>query len=349
MYATLLELGMSLTSEGLAVARDIDRSFNASAMEVAFVLAPPWFYGGVATTVRGEEQPFTVTRQTLDRLHTEGVSHLLSRQDFVSWEDVMGSHELMEHLNQALLLEGYPVQTWEGRTVHEFALTGYYAIASSNVLEQVRTILERVLPHHHPLAYTSTRLLADLYHSALWGGATAQAIFIEVSGQVTTVVTMRKGIMRHVRTVPVGTDIVLRTVAPKAISAKEAESKLELLMGTVGGAGTQGDGHRVSAEARGALEEWYNAVQEEILAQSDGVTPPELVLLMADSRWHSALIPLLSQPYLAPGVREERSFTVQPCSTFVSASHEGDDIPPEAIRDVRLQVFTHAIGVGLRD
>ena len=344
MYATLLELGMKLTSEGLPAVRDADRAFSASSMVVAFVVTPPWFYGGVATTSYIKDTPFTATQTILEKLHTKGVSEILSRHDFASWEDIMGSHELMEHVDQAVLLEGYPVRAWEGKTIKEFTLTGYYAIAGSTVIHQVRTILERVLPNHHSEGYTSTRLLGELYRTAMWDGATSQAIFVEVFGQVTAVVTMRKGMMRHVRTIPVGTDRILRSVAPKAISAKEAESKLDILLGKEDPKQADKDETDIPEELRDAVDEWHAAVQEEIMAQSDGVTPPELILLMADTRWHELLMAVLSRPFLAPGVREERSFTVQPCSTFILASHEGVDVPAGAIRDVRLQVFAHTIG-----
>jgi hypothetical protein len=344
MYATLLELGMKLTSEGLPLVRDTDHSFSASSMAVAFVLTPPWFYGGVATTAHIQDTAYTVTRHMLEKLHTKGVSEILSRQDFSSWEEIMGSHELIEHVDQTILLEGYPVRSWEGKTAKEFTLTGYYAIAGSTVVRQVRTILERVLPNHHPEAYTSTRLLGELYRTTMWDGATAQAIFVEVFGQVTAVVTMRKGVMRHVRTIPTGTDRILRSVAPKAISAKEAESKLEVLLGMVTDDRRNKGDIEIPEELQEAVDEWHAAVQEEMIAQSDGVTPPELVLLMANTRWHKLLVPVLSRPFLAPGVREERSFTVQPCNTFILASHEGVDIPADAIHDVRLQVFAHTIG-----
>jgi len=341
MYSTLLELGMKLSSEGFPFVRAEDPAFRTDNLTVHCVLAPPWFFAGVARSVVSREKPFTTDQELLKKLHHDGLAQVTETQLCHAWQEVMGEYEVLEQEEQTTYLAGYPVVDWEHRTVREVALVAYYALIGTAVAAHVREILARVLPHTSAILVSSTRLLNALYHQTLWSGQTAQATLVEVLGQVTSIATMRKGSLTHVRTIPLGTNHILRAAAPNAVSIREAQSKLEVVRKTR--EGSEGNTMTLPEEVNVALNDWYHAVRDEIIAQSGGVTPPELTLVMVGMNWYEFLFPLLEQPYLVPGIREEHPFIVRACSEFVLPIHGGSDVPKDAILDSRIQVFTDAL------
>ncbi len=341
MYSTLLELGMKLTSEGLPFARAHNASFKASDLSVHCVISPPWFFAGVAESTRSVERAFMADETVLAELHTEGLTDIVERPACRSWQEVVGEFKQIDVLDQATYLQGYPIKNWRQKMVNEMSVITYHAIVGIETLDQIHEILDRVLPHSTAHVHTSTRLLAKLFHQTLWQGETAQAILIEVLGQITSISTVRRGSLVHVRTIPTGTNSILRAAAPNAISMREAQSTFEVFRKTKSGGET--DELELPAVVREALEAWYVAVRDEIVDQSDGVTPPELTMVLVGNNWNEFLLPLLQRPFLVPGIREERPLVVRPCKDFVLPVHEGTDVPKDAIQDSRIQVFTHAL------
>jgi|GEM_PF-3145204 len=339
MFATLLDIGMQLMSEGARTIRETHTSFRMDRAGVTCVLAPPWFFAFVQQSEEERQKQFTVTQATIDALHHQAVTQALSEQQaFASWADVVGEYEVLEALPQELRLDGYEVEAWNHKHVQKISMSSFYAVMAQDVHTQVLEILERVLPNHDASMCSSTSLTTNLFEQNVAGGAGGHASLVEILGQITSVTSVRHGRITAVRAFPLGTNSVLRAAAPDAVSAHEAQGAL-----TVTAKELEREGGSVPATVQKALTEWYAQVQEELRTQSQGVTPPELVLVMVGMNWYPFVLPLLAEPWLLPGIREERPMVVTPCSDFVLAKHEGSDVPKNAIQDSRLQVFTYAL------
>jgi hypothetical protein len=179
MFATLLDIGMQLMSDGVRAARAKAPAFKVDNAGVACVLSPPWFFAFVQTAVEEREKRFTVTQATIDALHRQAVVQAHAEQSsFASWAELVGDYTILEHVVQEVKLDGYRIAQWAHKHVNAIALNAYYTTVGQDVHTRVQDILERVLPNHDAQIYSSTALVAGLFERNVAGGARGHASLV---------------------------------------------------------------------------------------------------------------------------------------------------------------------------
>jgi len=344
MYATLLEAGMSLTSTGIRAAREAYPEITPEHMEAVCVLAPPWFFATVETVTKEWDRPTEVTSRISESMHEEAGVQAAEKPEAATWRTVVGEAEILEHTYQSHVLNGYRVQKFSGQEVLHAAVSDYVAFIGSDVLGHVREILERVLPNHTVTIRTSTSVLSDVYRATMGGGTSHHGYVVEVGGHVTSVASIRNGLLDKVNTIPLGTHDLLSAVSPDAPSAQEARSALFLLVKQTKG---KENSVVIPAELEKPVSEWHKAVCAVFSSQGKGAVPYEIMYLVAPLAWTPIFTTVLSRPWIMPTIRKEHSQKVVPLSVMAEALapiQEGEvQSAPPAPGDTRLQIFSHAL------
>jgi hypothetical protein len=342
MYATLLEAGMSLMGEGILAVRT-DPSFDIRHLNVMCVLAPPWFLASVQHAQHTREKPFEVTHGLLDSLRSGMFSTFMGSADSKSWRDVMGTPLLLEQRDIEVRFNGYRIASYKGRHTPDVAMRSYLAVVSQPVLEHVEEIVHRVLPNHELQITTSTRLLAQGYHTVAPAGV-GRVLVIELGGRVTGLNLISETVLVGTRTLPLGTHHLLDSVAAHAASASEARSALDLALKEAGGVR---DDMVLPETVRGPLAAWRTAVEEGVRTLTDGVTPPRTALLLADGTTYPLYANTLKDGLKQPGAKVRHELTVVPYAPPTNTDSRPSNGTPSAagsaVGDVRLQALLTAV------
>ena len=341
MYAALLEIGMQVTSEGFVKAKEIRPDFTMRGAQVYCVLAPPWFLGAVNAEAITKEKPFQVTQTILDKIRDDGYSNVCNTEDSMSWQDLMGTPVLLEYYTDIFKVQGYKVTNIGHRSTNDLFVQSYYSIVSESVQAHVSEVIERVLPNHPIHFVSSTRLLSGVHVQLEESDASHRAIFVEIKGEITSVVLLQNGIVQNIVTIPLGTNHVLRKVSPKAISVREAQDALDVLLKN----NDDGDFSTLGEELQEALSEWHAHVEFSFKALTGGVAPPTDILLFVDGLWGALYEKTLAVPMQLPGIRE----TVQvETYTIGSMQKKSKNKNPEkgAMNDARLRMYAQLLWHG---
>jgi len=297
MCTALLEVGMSVVSEGLGVAQR-NAAFSVRDMALYVTFAPPWSQSGVYTGQVRREKPFEVTTSLLDGVRSELYERFANEDEYLRWRNLMGDSEVLEMYPQCTWCDGYRVSGPEGRVVTEVRQRVYFATVSQQIARQVREVLGRVFPNHTPLYAQSTRVLSQ----RIVPPRVDRAVLVELDGHLTTVVLVQDGVPVGVCTKPFGTSHAVRALAPDAASAQEAVSVAE---------------HAVTEGVLGSMEglqavlaAWHEAIIEAITELCDGVTPPESAYLAANIPWFPVYADTLELPWKQLGIRRPRALRV---------------------------------------
>jgi hypothetical protein len=308
MYATLLEAGMKLTSEGLQEVKSVFPEFSIKNLEVRCVLGSPWFLASVYTEVVSKEKPFQITSALLDSLKQSAFSNTLKKQECKSWQELMGTPELLEMYLDVVTLEGYEVNTYENMIVKELSVQMYLSIVSASVQEHVSDVIERIFPNHTIVFFTSTRILSNIkkYHLTSKTN-THRSVLLEVSGEITSVAFLHKGILKNIATVPFGTNHVLKALSPNAVNAHEARSALSITTKK----NKEMDFALLPKVLQNALFEWHTNTISSIIKLSGGITPPTEFLLFVETPWQKFYKSVLATSWEMPGIRKSVDLDIQ--------------------------------------
>jgi len=333
MYATLLEAGMSLTSEGVRRANEYP-AFDIAGLTIICTFAPPWFLSSVGYETEGKEKPFTVTHGLLDTLRSRMVSTFLESSECQSWREVMGTPELIEQSETEVCLNGYRVSLYNERSTPKLSVRSYLAVVSESVRGQVQDIINRVLPNHTCIIRTSSRAIAAHLLTDEYTG-TRRSVLVESGGQVTSMTLLDNGVLTRTAAIPFGTYHLLHAAAPKAASTAEARSALNLLVDQ----NTAGDGHLTIPTALvKPLTEWREALIQSLTVMMLGITPPRTVVLLAEPTWYQLYANILVQP-TEDTTPESPLFDVFPYLGTQAASTQTTSL----LEDVRIQAFLKAV------
>jgi len=335
MYATLLEAGMKITSEGFKQVRNNNTSFSARNLDVVCILAQPWFLGSVQTQTINKEKRFHATKDTLVELQNNALSKSLEMPETSSWQELMGKPEVLEVYNDLVLLEGYPVKTYEHRMTNEFSAQFYFALVSESVQQHVEEVIGRVFPNHDLLFSTSTRVFSNI-ETKLSPTKKQRLTLIEITGEITSISILKKGVVTGILTVPFGTNHLLKAIAPKAVSAQEARSSLDVLSKDK----TSIKLDSLSEGAQTAFAKWHIDVAEAMCVLSNGVTPPSNIVVAVDMPWYPLCKLALEESLEMPGIRKALDIKVRHVEPVPKDDKNKTKLPT---LDTRLSTFTRLL------
>lgn len=305
MYATLLEAGMALISDGVRIAQR-DPQFEIRHATASCVLAPPWFFAGVQTTTRTSEKRRTITHGMLDEMRATLCNSMQQLPEYVAWADVSGAGELLEQHDLARFVDGYHIVGAREYEAQEYSLRMYLAFAPQAMLRQVEEIVRRVLPNHPLHMHTSTHILA-LHRIAHAEDDAHREVLVEVGGQLTSVAVIEHGVLAGIATRPVGSHHFIRSCAPRAISYDEAVSLAQEAIADAGD-----DLGKLPDSSITVLGEWVDHVHAAIGVAASGVTPPAQASLAVRDHWYRVYAQTLESSWMQPGIRELRNIKVVP-------------------------------------
>ena len=331
MYATLLEAGMKLTSEGFKEAVKVAPMFSIKHAEVYCLVSPPWVMSSMQQQSETKEKLFQVSESSITELQNTCLKDMFNKQEIVSWQELMGTPAVLEAYPDVVRLEGYQVQTFEHRVVHELSAQFYLSVVSESVQKHIKEVLERVLPNHDIHFSSSAKIFSSRVHTN-GNGRRRRAVFFEIGGEITTIGNVQQGILSNCTTVALGTNHVLKAIAPKAQSAKEARSSLDIFHKK-----NQSDVsfESIPEHVRGALVEWKDAVTKSIRTLSLGVTPPTDMHILVEHSWFLLYKIALELPWELPGVRKVVGVHVEQVYPKKNTDVHTDDI--------RLKVFASVL------
>lgn len=318
MLTTLLEVGMLLTSQGF---KSLSGKHGVSMEDIVpvCVLGAPWCMG-LAESVQDElpkREP--VTKARMQALETEVVDKFGADPQVTQWKLVMGDDvALFDKELMRVLLEGYPVEGYQGRRAQQVKAYYYGSFASAGLMDKVRTTLEKVLPNHSPVFAASSHVF---YRSLdLQGLTQGRLLAIELAGEMTSVSSIARGSIQGMRMFPAGTNHILRAAFPDARTREEAMGGLSVL----GAKRTKDTTFKMPMRLQKALDTWMQGLQDVVVDLTSGVASPRNVVLLADNEWRMWYMPVLESPWIQPGTREEGRFYVVPhiANAATGSSHD---------------------------
>lgn len=300
MYATLLEVGMKVSGEGFKEVRAKVPKFRVKDVAVHCIMTPPWFFGVAYTERKNKEQPFQLSSALVAKMQEDGVSRIMDTMEtFSLWKDVMGGDTVLFELYlESIRLEGYRVSQFTHRHTRDLTVQSYVALMDASVQGHIEEVLEKVFPNFPNTIHSSTHLFSNL-----WKGTSEKRTCIELHGEMTTVTYIKNGCIEGTTTVPVGTNHLLREIAPKAMNAKEARAPLEVLLR--GGSKLPTDFSALSEELQEPLRTWHRRVSEVLLQLLEGITPPKQVTLIARELWYPLFSLAFQMPVSIPGTESD--------------------------------------------
>lgn len=347
MYATLLEAGMKVSSEGFREVKQTVGGFRTQDVNIYCVLSSPWFFGAVDTEVEGKEKPFSVSFDTIKKLQEKGYAKVLGTQECLSWQDVMGTPRRLETFADRVKIDGYKVCAFDRRSVHELSVQTYYSIVPETVQEHIEEVLQKVFPNHDISYATSTRVFSDKRTILSKQIGQKRSLLVELTGEMTTITLIKHTVPYNTVTAPLGTNHVLRAMSPGAVSAKEARGPIDVLYKKnkeIASIDTLPENLQIP------LRDWHRNVSNGIQSVSAGVTPPIDIVIITDAFWRPFYTATLAIPWEMPGVRKMLPLHIR--TPLEIAREEEKTIKQEEMGDMRLitmarslQVYTNKTGV----
>ncbi len=334
MYATLLEVGMKITSEGFKFIKDKDESFSVKKLEVICVLSPPWFMGVVKNVVQKKETPFYITKNVIDAMEKKAFSDVEKTPESLSWKDVVGDYNVLGVHKDIVLIEGYQVKAFEHRQANELSLQFYFDLVPDTVQKHVEEVLKRVFPNHGLFFATSTQTFSSTEASQ---DCTKKEslILLEIEGEITSVAVLKNGIVMGVSTIPFGVNHLLKTFSPKAGTIKEAKDFLDVFLKK----NIKIEQDALPKKAQNLLNKWMSEVSMNIRDLTYGTTPSTDFVLVVDALLYPLYKFALKKTWEMPGVRKSLKLNVRHINPVLDNEKEkrGD------VGDIRISTFARLL------
>jgi hypothetical protein len=129
---------------------------------------------------------------------------------------------------------------------------------------------------------------------------------------------------------------VLRAISPKAQTAEEARTALEVIIKK----NKELDPEQYPESLKTTLNEWHQELVEKIRILSGGIAPPTEALLITGHTWSKIFTETLKTSWEMPGIRKNVELTVYPVKV---AASKKDKNTPTAIEDNRLSIFAYLL------
>jgi len=292
MYATLLEMGMKMVGEGIHVLRERYKNFSAHSLKVFCILGQPWFFGSVTTEVCSRESPFQITQVLLEKMRNDAFLKIVGKQESVAWQEVMGKPKYLEVAYDTVTLEGYQVHSHEHRTTKELSITFYFGVVSESVQEHIEEVLKKVLPNHSITFITATTMFSVL-ENICRVAKSQRSLLLEITGEMTSVALLEKGILRGVKTLSFGTNHLLKIIAPNAVTFEEAQTSLEIFKKKY----TKKDGlASLPHELQDALRTWEENVMSSVHFLLNGKVIPTDTGIVVDPLLYKFYATIINEP-----------------------------------------------------
>ncbi len=294
MYATLLEAGMKMISEGVKVVSRDTPSFSVRSMQVHCILGTPWYFGTVSRSKQSKEKKFFVTPLEIQSLEASACANARERQELDSWQEVMGSPLSFETYPLIFLLNGYTTTSILRRSVNEIEGIYYSSFIAESIKKNIEEVVSRVVPNHDIVYHSSAHILSE-YSRVL---SKKNFVLLEVTGEITQLFLFKKGVLHNLSTIPKGSNHLLKSENPKALSVDEAKSAFEVFKKK-----KQMTFEKLSHTLQEELLDWKEHCLKGVGQISNGVVPPKHFVLFTEDEWTPFYRTLFENEWELPGMR----------------------------------------------
>lgn len=279
MRKALDESARRIADEGIAGLHET--AYAGSAPQHAYtVLGAPWYALHVHTTHRSADTPFEVTESHIHDLIEESTRAF---QEDEQVKELVGDAEVtqLEKHATSIALNGYETSKPVGKEAKTIEAATVMSVAPRRIVDTIKEVIESTLPiepdhmsfHSFPVALFDT--VRDLVTD---GGE--HFLGIDVSGELTDVIAVRDGAIKHVGSFPVGKRTLLREVAhalntttDEALTIMRAEAEKALDKETP---------KKTQRAIKKAKELWVKQLVETLERMDDEAALPYMVYLTAD-------------------------------------------------------------------
>ncbi len=334
MYATLLEVGMKMTSEGLRFVKEKDDRFSVKKLEVVCVLSPPWFMGVVKNVVQKKEMPFSVTENVVDAMEEKAFSSTGKTPEVLSWKDVVGDYDVLRVHKDIVLMEGYQVSSFKHRRVNELSVQFRFDLVPDNTQKHIEEVLRRIFPNHKLFFSTSLQAFSNVevcQDSAKKGSS----ILLEIEGEITGIAVLKKGVVVGMSTIPLGTNHLLKTFLPKASTRKEARDSLDIFLKK----NPKIEQDVLTKKTQNLLNEWVSEIHATIRGLTNGTTPSTDFVLVVDILSYPLYKFSLEKEWEMPGIRKALKLNVRHIETAVNSKKEKSN----QVYDIRISTLARLL------
>lgn len=239
--------------------------------DIVCISASPWYLPKTKLLRLSRERPFSLSHSLITKILREEAT-LLERDPSLGARIAAGDLELIERSVLTVALNGYETANIYADGILNAELGLFMSFMPEAFGKEVRRELERAFTvrplifHSFPLIFflAVRNLDPNLSHSLL----------VDVSGEVTDVVFVERGMIRSIASFPDGKHTLRRTL--RASSEQEGESLLRLRSRTPSSASG------ATAFIDEAIAAWRSQFSKAALKLLDGRMPPRSVYVAAD-------------------------------------------------------------------
>lgn len=291
-------------SESLAKASPLSRA------SIYVILASPWYASQTKMAAIKKDKPFVLTRELTEEVISSEVADFKQDLDKRNKPGFKENLEVIEGEIIHIRMNDYELAEPFGKTAREAKLALYLSVSQREVVKRLTEELVRHFPrgmvvfHSFPLAYFSA--VRDIFPQK------NDFLLLDVSGEITDVSLVRRGILRETISFPLGRNFLLRRVASGLRrTMPEAESLLALLQsGTLRAV----DKEKLVKIVELAKTEWLKGFQSILVDLSSELYVPGEVYLAADNDVSELFSSWISEEQFSQYALTHEKFNILPLS-----------------------------------
>jgi len=292
-----------------SVIRALLRDMPSKRIPAYVVLASPWYVSQTTIVTVKKDRPFVLSGEMEEEILKK---ELDSFKEKISSKNKFpgGELQVMERNVIHARLNGYDTIRYLNKKTLEAKLAVYFSVVQKKVAEKIIEKLNYFLPrteiafHSFPLAYYSA--LRDMFPEK------KDFLMMDVSGEITDVSLVRKGILLETFSFPLGRNFLLRRISAKTKSTlSEAESLNSLLSEN---AASPEEKKKLGEVLRSAKTEWLREFRKALNDLSGELYVPGEVFLAIDNDVAKLFASWISEDEFGQYSLSHKKFRVIPLS-----------------------------------
>ena len=285
--------------------RSIYESKLGAPDEIVCVLASPWYVTETRTIKMSKEHSFVFSKKVVDELLEKEMASLsiLYKNKYA---DVESAPEVIEHPILGVSLNGYLVDDPLGKKTRSIEMNMVISLSPKSCLDQIRETISKNF-HHTPLSFSSFMIASYVSVRDRYMNHDSY-LLLDVSGEITDIAIISKGILKDSLSFPYGRKSLLRDISKKLkIELRDAKEIFSLYdKGVI----TEKDKLRLQPVLDAIGKSWSVSFKECISSLPRTLTLPSAIFLTIDSDVKKWFIDIINNEEYIKSMMPEKKFTL---------------------------------------
>ena len=205
-----------------AVAEEVHLQSLTTIDNIYMNISVPWMSAQKRIINYKKKKSFTLTQKLIDGLIQKEIEAPLNHNLDYAEHDV----ELIRRRTIDIYANGYPVRNPIGKEMNDLSIHSLISVISTTTKQKFNEIIEEVF-HREPKLISNTFVNYQAVKTLLPN--IDNALVIDISGEVTAVLVIKKDHLLHIGSIPFGTHSIIRSLRDNLhISINKAESLIRL-------------------------------------------------------------------------------------------------------------------------